>query len=173
MFGLQRTIVYKLLMKHRLCYIVNMDSLCIWVKIILTIQWGSVDTNAMQYSKQDERQILYGEIQCRFKRIVKKRPKCTSPSANCYHSTKVSPKDLWCINVGPFLFLCFSRPERQSDSSKSSMHHQHHHSHHFPHRQHPSTIYQQHHVRQASQATTAPSIDDQTEQKDWLHGVHL
>ena len=67
----------------------------------------------------------------------------------------------------------FSRPERQSDSSKSSMHHQHHHSHHFPHRQHPSTIYQQQHVRQASQATTAPSIDDQTEQKDWLHGVHV
>ena len=64
----------------------------------------------------------------------------------------------------------FSRPERQSNSSKSSMHH---HSHHFPHRQHPSTIYKQQHVRQASQATTAPSIDDHTEQKDWLHGVHV
>ena len=91
--------MYKLLMKHRLCYIVNMDSLCIWVKIILTIQWGSVDTNAMQYSKQDERQILYGEIQCRFKRIVKKRPKCTSPAANCYHPKRVSPKNLRCFNV--------------------------------------------------------------------------
>ena len=76
-----------------------MDSMCIWVKIILTIQWGSVDTNAMQYSKQDERQILYGEIQCRFKRIVKKRPKCTSPAANCYHPTKVSFKGLRCFNL--------------------------------------------------------------------------
>ena len=42
------------------------------------------------------------------------------------------------------------------------MHHPQHH------RQHPTTIYQQQHVRQASQATTAPSIDDQTEQKDRL-----
>ena len=42
------------------------------------------------------------------------------------------------------------------------MHHPQHH------RQHPTTMYKQQHVRQASQATTAPSIDDQTEQKDWL-----
>ena len=58
--------------------------------------------------------------------------------------------------------LLLSLPERQSVSSKSSMHHPQHH------RQHPTTMYKQQHVRQASQATTAPSIDDQTEQKDWL-----
>ena len=46
------------------------------------------------------------------------------------------------------------------------MHHPQHHPQH--HRQHPTTMYQQQHVRQASQATTAPSIDDQTEQKDRL-----
>ena len=42
------------------------------------------------------------------------------------------------------------------------MHHPQHH------RQHPTTMFQQQHVRQASQATTAPSIDDQTEQKERL-----